>query len=1200
MSDANDPRKTPADETAVTLKTPAARPAADSEQTVKTSVPPGAAPASPGPASLGPADNPDVTFRLSPQAKLRMLQEGSVVAGRYKIERILGVGGMGVVYQALDQALGIQIALKVLRPEVAQDEEFLERFRNELLIARQVTHRNVVRLHDIGEHEGLYYMSMDLVTGRSLQDMLKEERQLEPAEAMRIFLQIARALAEAHRQSVVHRDLKPANILLGTENGEAYISDFGIARSLSVQGLTQTGVVVGTPHYLSPEQARGEKVGAPSDIYSLGIIFVEMLSGKLPFTGGTLLEILAQRITGHRKSLAELGVEVDPGLAAVIDRCLATAPEDRYASATELVDDLEDLERPAERVRQEKRRRFLVRASWAAAALAALVLVVVAVVRFLPAPREEVTAPPAPPPAAEAVPAKARYSVAVLPFRGAEGRDDLAWASTGIAEMVSAALAESEDLRVVESLRVFQTLQDLGFAPGQIREDQMAQLAEVFEANRLVAGSLRATGETVLVEARLVEVDRPGSPARKLEPLQGQVTDLFDLVAELGASLREALEVEDEAVAAVPLTASPTAMEAYTRGLDFLSRSETLKAAPELERSVAEDPDFAAAWVRLAQTYEELGRFDEALEAARESVRAAGTSSGRLGYEARAREALLRGENETAQRFLAELVERYPNDTGAHIALAEAYGQEGRFTEAVERLKRAVEIDGSQPRAWYLLGRFSIMAGDARRAVDEYLVQALIQHRTLRNEQGRAEVHNAFGVAYQNLGQLDEAATSYRTAAELRERLGDRRGLATSLKNLAMVELIRGDDEAAEGHFTTALRIHEELGNRPGIAELQNALGVLEEERGRYREALEAYRAALQTRKDLGDDWALAESRANVGYSYYLLGEYDNAVLFLEKGLDLYRQLDEARGTVLILQSLGFCQTAQGQWTKASVSFLDALNLAREGSLPTPTAVSHGNLGLLAQNEGRYRAAFESYGEALSILEGVGDVQGQVEYLLREAEAYLELGSAAEADARLARVVELQADDANREDRATLLRLRGRSKALRGESDAAGRFFAEAVAEAEASRHAAMAIAARIDAGIHQLTTGDAAQALRDLRATAEDAERLGHALLKLRSAAALARAQLESGDAEGAEETLRQALRLAESRDANGYGGTYRLRQLLAVALEGLGRADAAGRARRDATADLKKVRDEVPQGLLPNFDALPAVAKIAGASVG
>lgn len=1195
MNDANHGDEVPDQIKGKTRKSRVSGSSSELQKTIKTEagsiLEPENAPG-PDPRSSSPVDPLGDTAWLKPEGSLsgglNALREGVIVADRYEIKSVLGVGGMGIVYRALDQTLGIEIALKVLRPEVAHDEEFLERFRNELLIARQVTHRNVVRLHDIGEHDGLYYLSMDLVVGHSLRDVLKGERKMEPAEAVRILTEITRALAEAHRQGVVHRDLKPANILLDEDTGEAYISDFGIARSVSISGMTATGVVVGTPQYLSPEQARGETVGVASDVYALGIIFAEMLSGKLPFSGGTLLEILSQRIIGHAKSLEELGVEVDPALGAVVDRCLAREVDARYPSASELLEDLEDLSRPAERKSQEKRRRLALQIGRVAAVCAAIALVVVAAIRFLPSQGRQGSPTSLTPAVGES---KTRYSVAILPF-SIEGSDELAWASSGVAEMLSSALTESEDLRVVESLRVAQTLQDLGFTPGQIREDQLGQLAEVFEANRLIMGTLRVAGDSIRLETRLVEVDRPGSPTRQLEALQGEAGAIFDLAAESGSALRQLLEVEEGERAAVPLTDSPVAMEAYARGLDLLARGETLQAAPELKRAVTEDPSFAAAWVRLAKAYEALGRGDDALEAARESVRAAGTGSGRLGYEARAREALLRGEHETAQKFLEELVERYPNDTEAQIALAEAYGQVGRYSDAVAQLQNAAAIDGSQPRTWYLLGRYSIQGGDAQKAIDEYLVKALIQHKTFKNEQGQAEVHNALGVAYQNLGQLENAAESLGTAAEIRKRIGDQRGLATSLLNLSLIDITRGQSEAAELHLLEALAIHEELGNRPGIAETYNALGVLEERRGHYREALDHYFQALNISKDLGDHWMLAESHSNVGYSHYLLGEYNSALLYLGEALRLYRENEEPRGTLVTLQSIGFCQEAQGQWTAASRSFLEALNLAREIEAPIERAVSHGNLGVLAQHEGRYRAAFESYGEALRLLEEVGDVLGKTEFLLRQAEAYLDLGSTELAANRLDQVEAIQSEQSNREDLAKRLRLRGRWYQQRGELDEAKRLFDESLVEAKASRGAKAALEVQMDRGLFQLSA--TRDSLTQLRTTAEESERLGHALLILQSAEALGRAELQWGAPEQAEAVLRGALRQAQSREANGYAGSYRLWNLLAMALDRLGQKDEADKARRDAAADLEKVREEIPEELRAAFDALPEVAEI------
>ncbi|MEE8524316.1 MAG: protein kinase, partial [Thermoanaerobaculia bacterium] len=717
---------------------------------------------------------------------------GTLIANRYRVVRMLGVGGMGVVYRVHDQTVDLELALKVLRPEIARDAGFLQRFRNELLAARQVTHRNVVRIHDIGEHEGLYYMSMDLVEGRSLQEVLKEERTLGVERAAAIVRQIADALAEAHRQEVVHRDLKPGNIMIDAV-GNAYVTDFGIARSLTRPGLTRTGEVLGTPDYLSPEQARGEVVDGRSDLYSLGLMFVEMLSGKLPFPGGTLYEVLAQRMTGKMQSLTELGVKVSPAHAAIIRRCVAKEAGERYQSASELIADLDDLSRP----RRLMRLRRLRKVATAVVALLVAGLAVFAVSRWMP-PRLDSTDTTDSPPAVEAPAAvKPRFAVAVLPFPEESGREDLQWASTGIAEILAASLAESEDLRVVDSLRVFQMLKDLGFDPNRLRDDQIDQLADVFQVNRLVRGRLRSAGERVQIEVNLVETDQPGSPVRQIGSSHGDVGDLFELVDDLGATLRQTLEVPRTETAAVMLTPSEDAMRAYSEGLGFLARGEVSEALPALEQAVAKDPDFTTAWVRLAEAYRDLGRQEEALDAAKQGVRAAGASSGRRAYEARAQEALLRGKPEEAQQFLQDLVERYPNDVEARIGLAKAFGQQGSFGEAMVELRRVAEIDSGAPEAWYLLGQYAIRSGDSREAVDNYLVQALILRKKTADEMGQAEVYNAMGVGFQRLGLPAQASENYEEAAEIRRRIDDRRGLAATLTNLGWIYLTQGDFDAA-------------------------------------------------------------------------------------------------------------------------------------------------------------------------------------------------------------------------------------------------------------------------------------------------------------------------------------------------------------------------------------------------------------------
>ena len=203
---------------------------------------------------------------------MERLAPGTLVSGRYRIVAIAGVGGMGVVYRARDEELGVDVALKVLRQDLVGDPRVLERFRSELLSARQVTHKNVVRLHDIGEHEGMRFLTMDYVEGRSLSEILEREGPMPLDRACSIIRQVAEGLQAAHEKGIVHRDLKPGNILIDSA-GHAVITDFGVARSLDRDGLTRAGAIVGTPDYLSPEQVAGDPVDGRADIYALGIVF---------------------------------------------------------------------------------------------------------------------------------------------------------------------------------------------------------------------------------------------------------------------------------------------------------------------------------------------------------------------------------------------------------------------------------------------------------------------------------------------------------------------------------------------------------------------------------------------------------------------------------------------------------------------------------------------------------------------------------------------------------------------------------------------------------------------------------------------------------------------------------------------------------------------------------------------------------------
>src|SRR6266478_793881 len=265
---------------------------------------------------------------------------GTVLGDRYEILALLGQGGMGAVYKARDTELDRLVALKIIRPELTTNPEILRRFKQELILARQVTHRNVIRIFDLGQADGFKFITMEYLEGQDLRGVLREKGKLPPEEAAKIILQICRALEAAHGEGVIHRDLKPQNIMLDA-NGRAYVMDFGIARSAYLPGMTQTGALVGTPEYMSPEQAKGEKLSERSDLFSLGTILYELLIGQSPYYSDTPLATLWKRIQEKAKPPTEIDPTVPKPLSDIVAKALEIEPENRFASASEFAQHLE-------------------------------------------------------------------------------------------------------------------------------------------------------------------------------------------------------------------------------------------------------------------------------------------------------------------------------------------------------------------------------------------------------------------------------------------------------------------------------------------------------------------------------------------------------------------------------------------------------------------------------------------------------------------------------------------------------------------------------------------------------------------------------------------------------------------------------------------------------------------------------------------
>ena len=265
---------------------------------------------------------------------------GELIAGRYELEELVGTGGMSSVYRAHDRLLERDVALKVLHQQFTADTDYVERFRREARSVAQLSHPNIVTVIDRGEQDDRQYIVFEYIAGENLKALVEREGPLPEGEAVRLTLQIARALGFAHEHGLVHRDVKPQNVLLNGD-GQAKVTDFGIARSLDVQGgLTQTGTVMGTSDYIAPEQARGSRVDAQSDIYSLGVVLYELLTGEVPFPADNFVAVAMRHINEPPPSAREHRPDVSPRLDAAIRRAMAKDPRDRFGSMDELCAEL--------------------------------------------------------------------------------------------------------------------------------------------------------------------------------------------------------------------------------------------------------------------------------------------------------------------------------------------------------------------------------------------------------------------------------------------------------------------------------------------------------------------------------------------------------------------------------------------------------------------------------------------------------------------------------------------------------------------------------------------------------------------------------------------------------------------------------------------------------------------------------------------
>ncbi len=432
------------------------------------------------------------------EAAREELTTGSTFAERYQIIEELGKGGMGRVYRVLDKKLKEEIALKLIKPEIASDKKTVERFSNELKIARKIGHKNVARMFDLNEEKGTHYITMEYVRGEDLKRLIRKIGQLSAGQAIPIAKQICEGLSEAHRLGVVHRDLKPQNVMVD-EGGNARIMDFGIARSLESKGITGAGVMVGTPEYMSPEQVEGKEAGQSSDIYSLGVILYEMVTGRVPFEGDTPFTIGVKHKSEMPKDPKELNEQIPGDLSSVIMRCLEKDKEKRYQSAGEVRSELENIQRgipTTERVVSERKPftsreitvQFRVKKLFIPA-LIIIAVVVIGIILWQVIPRDR------------AVPFSPsdKPSLAVVYFMNETGEEALDHWRVALPRWLITDLSQSKYINVLPADRLFSVLRKLNLLDAQsYASEDLKNVVREGRVNHIFQASLSKAGRGYL------------------------------------------------------------------------------------------------------------------------------------------------------------------------------------------------------------------------------------------------------------------------------------------------------------------------------------------------------------------------------------------------------------------------------------------------------------------------------------------------------------------------------------------------------------------------------------------------------------------------------------------------------------------------------------------------------------------------------
>lgn len=778
------------------------------------------------------------------------LQPGTVLAHRYEILSRLGTGGMGSVYKAQDKELDGLVALKVIRPEMARNATIVDRFKQEIRLSHKVTHRNVVRMYDLSEDAGMRFITMELVAGRDLRSILEERGKLPPDESVDVLEQLCVALQATHTVGILHRDLKPQNIMR-EDNGRIVLMDFGLARAMdSTGGLTQTGALMGTLDYMSPEQALGKKLDQRSDIFTFGLIGYELLTGAMPFRAESAIASLLNRTQQRATPVTDLDKTIPARLSDIIAKCLDKDPENRYQKADELAADLRVLhekstspgaaDTPA--LTQKSRFQLL----WPRIAIIGLLVAAIGVGLALLVNRGKQQAKPV---------AHVPISVLVGDFANHTGDEVL---DNTLEPMLGLALEGASFISSYNRAEARKQAQKLPHPTGKLDEQSARLVAMNQGVNAVITGEINLQGGQYNISATAVDAVS-GKVLARSDVTVGNKQDIVNSLPKLAAPIREGLgdttpeSVQFDEVSGGFVAGSLEAVHEDALGVDEQFAGNYPEAFNSFQKAAQYDPNFARAYTGMAAMANNLGRTGDAVNYMKLAMQHVDRMTERERYRNRGLFYLITEDWQDCAQQYEQLLAHYPSDRVSYNNLASCYTELRNAPKALDAARRAVDIVHMGVGQRLNLAFIEAFAEDF--AASEKDAQTALGMNP-KAPQG----YLVLGEVELGQGQLDKAADSYHKL----ETLGPA-SASTATAGLADLSAYQGKYGDAARILAQGVAADEAAKDKDSAARKYAALANVEELQGNHAAAISDSGKALANSQSVQIEFLAARTYADAG-----------------------------------------------------------------------------------------------------------------------------------------------------------------------------------------------------------------------------------------------------------------------------------------------------------------------------------------------